>query len=365
MKDKIKEILNDERKKTIVILIIVIIILSTAILLAIFLTKGEEDIKEEYSTRPTTTKNILKGYKEYQINTNKNISYNIKSKYKFIYAEKEDNTIIITRSEDNYIYELHLNNGTIEFQEEKYNTKLNAYEYTSKSYTYKVDEKITDFIVVKDCEGANYKIAAKDAKNKVYVFESIEDEFDINYIIDNFKKIKTISDVSKIGYYTGNNDVDECYNRELIYLDTKGNIRYLSDKNSIFFNDSYYRYVGSLEFNNYIYVYKDGLMKLSDNNKYLSDKDDNIKYRGSFYEIKNNNENIYIIGTNGYLYVINDINNKSGNLLTRVNDNKIKRIGTKTITDANDFATDMIKIKIEFENNEIIEYTEIYEFELL
>ena len=115
------------------------------------------------------------------------------------------------------------------------------------------------------------------------------------------------------------------------------------------------------------YVLKDGLMKydIGNTNTNLGDGKYHLMYRGSFYTINNNQENLYIIDDNGYLYKIEDFKEDSPVIIKRVTNNTIKRLGIRSITDENHFATDRSNILIEFSDDEILEITEIYEFELL
>ena len=158
-----------------------------------------------------------------------------------------------------------------------------------------------------------------------------------------------------------------CVNYELVYLDTSNNVRYLSGKNQLFFDSAYYRYIGSKDYDNFVYVLKNGLMKydIGNNSSYLYDGNYHIKYMGSFYSLNNNQEDLYIIGTDGYLYIIKNLSESSEVLLTRVNNQLIKRIGTRVITTTNDFATDKSRLIVEFVNGETLEIDEIYDYELL
>lgn len=371
IKDKIKAILQDEKKRAIIILVIVIILLASIITITLLVNKQMHENNKPITTRITTTKkvNIFKGYNTKEITPVNNISYDVEKNYEFIYAKGEDKKTIYTNKDNlELFYELTLTNGTILFTEQRHNNELDAYEYTGKTYTYKTENNITDFIVATTCEQDVYSIVAIDEKKNIWLFNSLEDEFDINDILAGFTKVKTISTAKKVGYYNeSNNPNNMCINYELIYLDNSNHVRYLTGKNQLFFDSAYYRYIGSKDYDNFVYVLKSGLMKydIGNNSSYLYDGNYHIKYRGSFYSVKNNQEDLYIIGTDGYLYVIKNLNESSDVLLTRVNDQLIKKIGTRVITTTNDFATDKSKLIIEFVNEETLEIDEIYAYELL
>lgn len=370
-KDKIKKIFQDEKKRAIIILVVVLIILITLILITLFATKKTNENSKTTTTRTTTTKkvNVFKGYDTQEINLDETISYDVTKNYEFIYASGSDNKTIYTLKDDlELLYELSLDSGAIIFKEQRYNQELSAYEYTSKTYTYKADYNITDYIVATTCEQDTYSIVALDEKKNIYVFNSLPDEFNIQDILSNFTKVKTISTAKKIGYYNENNNPNNmCSNYELIYLDNSNNVRYLADKNQLFFDDAYYRYIGSRDYDNFVYVLKSGLMKydIGNNSSYLYDGNYHIKYKGSFYTSNNNQEDLYIIGDDGYLYIIKNLTEESSVLLERVHNEIVKKIGTRVITNDQDFATDKSKLIIEFNDGKIIEIAEIYSYELL
>lgn len=361
-----KELLKDERKRPLLILMIVIIILSLTIGIILLITKKEEKKEEVITT--TTTKKVdeFKGYKKYTIDYNKDITYNYKDNYEFIYANKDDKSIIYTiKKQLELYYELSLVNGKIEFKEQRHNKELNAYEYTGKKYYSTNSVSITDYIVASTCESDSYSIIAIDTNKSVYIFKTPEEEYDINYIINNFNKVSTITKAKKVGYYNYSNEAGiECNDYELVYLDQEDKVRTLEDKNPIFFDSAYYKYLGLKDNANFVYVLKDGKMLLDNNNKNINDGNYPIYYRGSFYKIVNNEQVLYIISKEGYLFKV-DSNNKSTNI-PRVNNNKIKQIGTRTISDSNGFATSNSNIIIEFENDEEkLKLEEITDFELL
>ncbi len=371
MKDKLKNILADEKKRLTLILFIVtfIIITSVILIVVIFYTK-EEKVENSSTTTQTTLKkkDIFKGYQKYEFNPDYQAKYDYQSRYEFIYAEKEDKEIIYTHKDNVELnYELTLKDGAIIFSEQRYNNELQAYEYTGKTSSYKAENKITDYLVVPTCEQDTFSIIAQDASGNGYKYTSSEND-GISEIISNFKKIKTISKIKKIGYYTGNNNPNTtCNDYELIYLDSSNHIRYFDGKSSLFYDDAYYRYIGNKDYDNHVYVLKDGLMKydIGNTNTNLGDGKYHLMYRGSFYTINNNQENLYIIDDNGYLYKIEDFKEDSPVIIKRVTNNTIKRLGIRSITDENHFATDRSNILIEFSDDEILEITEIYEFELL
>lgn len=375
MREKLKNIFADERKRTLTILVIVTLIISIALITLILCLNNNKQNENKTTTSTktqTTSRDVFRGYdtKEYDFSTNPSVkvTYDLASKHDLVYASGEDKKTIYTNYKDNELYyEVSLSDGIIKFAEERYNSKLKAYEFTGKNYSFESDAKITDYLVVTTCSDDSYSIIARDTKANVYVFRTPEEEFDINYIIKNLKKVKLISSAKKIGYYNYNNYPHrECNEYDLIYLDTLNNVRYIVGKNALFFDDVYYRYIGSGKNGNYIYVLKDGLMRFDDGNtKQLNDGEQNITYMGSFYTEDETSENIYIISNNGYVYKITDFNIGSSPILTKANKTRIRKIGTRVETDANNYAKDTKSIKIEFEDNQIIELTSINEFELL
>lgn len=99
--------------------------------------------------------------------------------------------------------------------------------------------------------------------------------------------------------------------------------------------------------------------------KNLNDGNYNINYMGSFYTLNNDIEDLYIICTKGYVYKIANFNFDSSVILKKVNNTRIKKIGTRVVKDSNDYATDKHTVKIEFEDNEVLELASVNEFELL
>lgn len=201
IKDKIKKLFSDDKKRPIIILIIVIIILASIILACLLVNQKVKKSNEPTTTRITTTKkvNIFKGYDTKEINLDNSVSYDVTKNYEFIYAQGSDDKTIYTFKDDlELLYELSLEQGAIIFKEQRYNNELNAYEYTSKTYTYKGDYSITDYIVATTCEQDSYSIVAIDEKKNIYIFNSLADEFNIKDILANFTKTKTISPAKKL-----------------------------------------------------------------------------------------------------------------------------------------------------------------------
>lgn len=375
MRKKLKEILSDERKKTFLVLLVVTLLLFIAFLVLIIVLNNKKPKNENKVPDITNTskiKDIFKGYEttEYNFSENpsKKVNYDYKSRHEFIYANGEDRKTIYTNYKNKELYyELTLIDGLIVFSEQKYNNNLNAYEFTVKNYRFQGQNKITDYLVVSTCEDDTYSIIAKDAKNNLYVFNTPEQEFDINYIINNIKKTKVISNVKKVGYYTYNNYPHrECNEYDLVYLDSYDNVRYVAGKNALFFDDVYYRYIGYGLNGNYVYVLKDGLMQFeTDNTKKLNDGEHNIIYMGSFYTLNDDYETLYIIGTNGYMYKLDNFSLNSKGTLEKINKTRIKKIGFRTEKDASNYAKDTSTVMIEFEDNQVIEINSTHEFELL
>lgn len=376
MKEKLANILRDEKKKTLLILIVVTLIISIILVTLILVMDKNKKMSANKTTLTTTTstklRDIFRGFEttEYSFSeeTSKTVTYDLKSKHEFIYANGEDKKTIYTNFANKELYyEVSLNDGKMFFKEQRYNSNLKAYEFTGKNYSFDADSKITDYLVVQTCAEDTYSIIAKDAKSNVYVFDTPDTDFDIDYVIKNLKQIKVISKVKKIGYYNYNNYPHrECNEYDLVYLDNTDNVRYIVGKNALFFDDVYYRYIGSGKNANYIYVLKDGLMQFDNGNtKKLNDGNYNITYMGSFYTLDNEIENLYIIATNGYIYKIENFKEDSSTVLEKVNKTRIEKIGTRVETDDKNYAKDTVTVKILFEDNEVIELTNVYEYELL
>jgi len=353
MKQKIKEIIEDEEKRSFLVLMIVVFIVTYSVVTIYLLHINKERINEITTTTITTTTtnkyNRLKGFITYELEEN-DISYDLYKYNEFVYANGEDKEIIyLTKDDIDYYYEVSLNDGSLLFTELKYLTDKSSYEYTNNKYIYKTDNNITDYIIINGCNRDEYSILIKDSKNYIYSLSTTNDEYSIDELINSIKKVKTITNVSKIGYYSGSNNPNTiCSYYELIYLDTNNNIRLLSNKNSLFMSTAYYRYVGSTSVDNHIYVLKDGLMKydIGNNSSYLYNGDYHIYYKGSFYTLNGEIEDIYIISKDNYLYKIENISESSEVLLKYVNESKIKRVGTRTVTNENDYATDKNKVII-------------------
>ena len=374
MKEKWRHIIEDEKKKTLLILILVTIILSVFLVTIILIVTNKKENKVSTTTKTTLStkvKDIFKGFNSTEYNYDINspsITYDLKSKHEFIYANGEDKKTIYTNYKGKELYyELNLDNGKILFKEARYNNNLSAYEFTGLNYSFEATTNITDYLVVATCEKDQYSIIAKDSKANIYVFNSPNEEFGIDYIINNIKSIKVISKVSKVGYYNYNNYPHrECNEYDLVYLDTLGNVRYIVGKNALFFEDAYYRFIGDTSKENFIYDLKNGLMQYdTGETKNLNDGNYNINYMGSFYTLNNDIEDLYIICTKGYVYKIANFNFDSSVILKKVNNTRIKKIGTRVVKDSNDYATDKHTVKIEFEDNEVLELASVNEFELL
>lgn len=372
MKEKFNNIIESDEKRAFIILIIVTVIIVSSVL-TIYLLTTKSDKKDDITTTTkvstTDRKDIFKGYKTYEIDYEKDISYDLEKRHEFIFATDNDETIIYTRKDDlELFYELSLVGGSISFQEQRYNNELKAYEFTGKKYSYKKDKDIVAFKVVKTCSNEKYAIIAMDTAGNVYSYETPEEEYNIVDILNNFKLHKTISKAKRVGYYNLSNVPNiDCEGYILVYEDISNNIRTLEKKNPLFFDTAYYRYLGKNYSDQYIYVFKDGKMKydIGNNEKFINDGNYHIYYRGYFYEETSVSNNIYIISKDGYLYKIENMNEESSQILTKMNDSRIKKVGTKVIKTTNDFATDKLRLIIEFDTEDILEIEEISDFELI
>lgn len=306
---------------------------------------------------PATTTNIFKGYMTTELKDNEDLIYDYQKKYKLVYGDSNKKRITVYHEDLLFNYDITVVKGVLTFTEQRYDTSLEAYEVTGRKFEFKSEKPIKSFLVGNTCDSLTYSIVALDSESNIYKYTNTPDDENKNIkeILNSFEKVKTISKAQKIGYYNGSNEpFITCNSYELIYLDNSNNVRYLDGKNTLFFNDAYYRFIG-LDFQDQlVYVLKDGKMKFGIGNtkNYLNDGDYFIMYRGSFYQYSesDNKEDLYIIGTDNYLYVIKNMNEESKPLLTKVNDTKIKRIGVQKKTNANDFVIEEAKVIIEFES---------------
>lgn len=365
--------LNEEtlRKTYIFGGIILVILVSIALICFIVSDKDKKQDTTITKQTTTTTTNIFKGYITTELKDNEELIYDYQKNYKLVYGDTKKKRIAVYHDDLLFNYDITIINGVLTFTEQRYDTSLEAYEVTGKKYEFKIENPITSFLVGNTCDSLTYSIVALDSKFNIYKYTNTPDDENKNIkeILDSFKKVKTISKAKQIGYYNGSNEpFVTCNSYELIYLDNSNNVRYLDGKNSLFFNDAYYRFIG-LDFQDQlVFVLKDGKMKFGIGNtkNYLNDGDYNIMYRGSFYQYseENNQEDLYIIGTDNYLYVIKNMNEESKPILTKVNDTKIKKIGVQKKTNSNDFVIEEAKVVIEFESG-TFKLDDIQGYELL
>lgn len=361
-------------KKKIIEFICVIILVIIIILLVIFnFINGDSKKTNEENTKPITSALIDKTFKGYQVdelNYDKEITYDYKSRYEFKYGDASNKEIFIQTKQDTlYCYTVYLDNGTLLFKESLYSPSLDGYESTNKVYEFTDNNNITSFAIGYENDMLTYTILALDKDSNVYMYKTSGND-SITTLISNLKKKKTISKAKKIGFYLmNNNPFFDSLETEAIYLDNSGNIRYLDSKNSLFFDSAYYRYIGEDNYDQVVYVLKDGLMKYSTGttNRYLNTGDKNIKYRGSFYKVNEETmqENIYIISTDGYLYTIKNINSKSKAVLTSSSASRIKKIGYQYIRTDNEYDINTRNLLIQFEDLTTSEFKNISGYELL
>lgn len=360
-------------KKKIVEFICVIVLVIIIILLVIFNFINDDSKTKKEEQKPSTSALIDKTFKGYQVdelNYDKEISYDYKSRYEFKYGDASNKEIFIQTKQDTlYCYTIYLDNGTLLFKESLYSPNLDGYESTNKTYEFTDNNSITSFAIGYENDMLTYTILALDKDSNVYMYKSNGTD-SITALISKIKKKKTISKANKIGFYLmNNNPFFDSLGNEAIYVDNSGNIRYLDSKNSLFFDSAYYRYIGEDNYDQVVYVLKDGLMKYSTGttNRYLNTGDKNIKYRGSFYKVNEETmqESIYIISTDGYLYTIKNINTKSKAVLEKTNSSRIKKIGYQYIRNDNEYDTNTRHLLIQFEDSTTSEFKSISGYELL
>lgn len=362
-----------EKKKIIeFITIIIFVILIISLIVFNYLLEEDNSSKNE-NTKPQTSALIdktFRGYQSIEIDYASDISYDYKSRYEFSYGDDSNKEIFIQTKQDKlYCYTVTLDKGVLLFKESLYNPTLKGYESTNKVYEFTENSNITSFAIGYENDSLSYTILALDKDSNVYMYKANGND-SISTLISKIKKTKTISKASKIGFYLMNNN--PFYGEsgsEAIYVDKNNNIRYLDNKNSLFFETAYYRYVGSSNYEQVVYVLKDGLMKYSSGNisRNLNTGKNNIKYRGSFYKIDEERmtENIYIISTDGYLYTIKDVSNKSKVILEKTNSEKIKKIGYQYIRGSDGYATTERNILIQFADSTTMKIDSVSDYELL
>lgn len=358
--------------KRIIVIISSCAVLVVALLLLVFINiKPKEDEKVEPDVSTTTAPQpdkTFRGYKTKDLNDDDNISLDIEKYYEFVFSSTDSNDINNEYKGKVYNYTISLEDGELIFRESIEKDSLNGYQETGMTYQFRADSKISSFIVARSNEPYKYAIIVLDEKNNIYVYENDEKEKMITKIISNIKKIKTISSVKRVGYYNYSNIPSmKNYGYEIIYEDKNNNIRYITDKNPLFYDDSYYRYLGIDSGSEHVYVLKDGKMRFSSKEQTLNDGNNHIFYRGSFYtyDDKESVEDLYIIGKDCHLYVISDLSPASLPILNKVSVEKIKRIGTQVMRDDNNFATSYQRILVEFEDGELFKLDKILDFELL
>lgn len=364
LKEKIKRFFDDDKKRSIFILVVVVILLIGALIAAYYYTVY--NVKEEKKPQTTTvsmrtTNSLFRGYKVSEMNDN---SYNLdlESKHEIVYSTNKKTPISTCVDDLELIYEVSLKDGTIEFNELRNDEILGGQVYTNNKYYLKLDKKITNFVVGYNCTSFEYNILVLDESNNIYQYENThESNMSMKDIVNSFKKVKTISTPKKIGYYNYNNEAFlECAQSKMVYLDKSDNIRLLDNKNTLFFETVYYRYLGNEENGDVVYVFKDKLMKFSNIDEYINNGTSNVLYKGSFHDDKN----LFIISSDNYLYKVSLTEEFSNPVITPIENSKIKRIGSRIVGE-NDFVTNKNSIIIEFENGNNVKFDVTYEYELL
>lgn len=361
-----------EIKKNIIIIVssVIVLIIAISILIIVNVFSKKEDVVEQDSK--TTTASLIdktfRGYTTSDLSDDDNITISLDKYYEFIYTSTSQCDINNEYKGNVYNYTINLEDGELIFRESIKNDELKGYEETGKTFQFRPDKKVSSFTVSKSNEVNKYAIIVLDEENNLYVYDSNETEKSITRIISNIKKVKTISKVLKAGYYNYSNFPGMKNNGyEIVYEDENNNIRYITNKNPLFYEDTYYRYLGDDQGGEFIWVFKDGTMRFTENETVLNDGNNHILYRGSFYTYDELelSEDIYIIGKDRYLYHIKDINQGSLPLLNKVSVSKIEKIGTQVMRDENNFATSYKKVLIEFEDGELFKLDNILGYELL
>lgn len=362
-----------ENRRNIIIIIssFIVLVIAISFLVIINFFVDKEPVKKETSTTTTTAVLVdktFRGYKTTTLSDTDTYSIDIEKYYDFVFTSTASGDINNEYKGKVYNYTINLEDGELIFRESIENENLNGYQETGITYQFRTDNKISSFIVCKSNEPNKYAIIVMDEKNNLYVYDNDEKEKSITKIISSIKKIKTISSVKRAGYYNYSNIPglkDNGY--EIIYEDANNNIRYISNKNPLFYDDAYYRYVGANQGSEFVWVLKDGTMHFTENTTVLNNGNNHIVYRGSFYTYDDMkaSEDVYIIGSDRYLYCIKDLDASSLPLLNKVNVNKIKQIGTQVMRDDNNFATSYQRVLIEFENGELFKLDKTLGYELL
>lgn len=368
LKTRIVNFFNDDKKRSIFILIVVITLLLTIIGISLLLTNNKKVPNQTSTTKKITTltkntnDNYFRGYKEVELKSDDSYDLDLASRHEIIYANNKVDQIVTCIDDLDLIYEVRLVDGALEFKELRHDEGVNGEVYTGEIYKYKANKKITNFVIGHNCSDIEYNILVSDEDNNLYAYENtIESQKSIKEIISSIKKVKTISTPKKIGYYNYNNDpFMSCPLTKMVYVDKSNNIRTLDEKNTLFFNTVFYRYIGNDGVGEVIYVLKDKTMKLSNKQETLNNDGKNINYRGSFYT----EDAYYIIDDQNYIYKINSIDEDSSTNIKPFTNFKIKRIGSRIIGE-NNFATEKNSVVIEFENNEIMKFDVAYEYEIL
>lgn len=366
--ERIKYYVN-VNKNLIITFLIVVCLLVGMIFIILDMREEKKKLPDIKHTQETIEKDVFKGFKKINLNLDKTVKYDLESTHKFVYSNNSGDIVALNNNQL-YTYEIKLVEGILELAEQEMTKKDDNYyslEYTGNKYEIKLANEIVDYLVARTCDEAGYALYIRDKMGNVYLYVSDGELLDITDVIKSVSKVRTISKASKIGYYNLNNTpYITCNGYELIYVDKDDNIRYVED-NKLFFASAYYKFIGADYSDQLVYVLKDGRMKYSvgNINKYLKDNDEDIFYRGSFYTKTDETEDLYIISSKGYLYKITDMDFESRYNIERVSDERISLIGTQIMVDKNEFGTDYLKVKIQFDNKEIFDLSNVLGFEVL
>ena len=368
MAKKFIEFIKDRRTLFIMIIVIVVSLITGVSLLLL----QDDTPPKSIPVTTTTQKNaeLFKGYRRYDL-TDDDPLYDVEKMYEFTYADSSKKSFSLSNSSGEFVYEVSRESGTLTFSEQQYkdDADLLSLEYTGNVYTSDISHDITDFLIAQECDTPNFSLYMIDKNNRVYGYEYYGDTLEITEFIAEIRRYNTISSVKEIGYYTLNNTPSvTCSGGVPIYVDSSNNVRYLSGKNELFFADAYFKFIGADYRDQLVYVLNDGTMQFAVGNtdSKLYDGNNHIKYRGSFYSLNDDeSENLYILGTDNYLYEIVNLSEESGVLLNKVRDKKVTSIGSQIITSSDDFATDQYRVIVLFEDDESINFSQVYNFEVL
>lgn len=363
MKRKKRSFYLDSEQKWL-IAIIIIISLSVAIGVVCYKNTQETPNVTHGVTNKRNNDKLFVGYKIYNMADLKDVKYDAEKRYKFTYADTKKKSIKLKYYNDTYVADLSIQNNNLIIEEQV--MRQNELHFTGNRYTFRATSGIKSFIVGSTCDDLVYSVLILDNAGNVYQYNATNNNALVSNITYNIKKVNTISGAKNIGIYTFNNNPPvKCAGYEAIYVDQNDNVRYLGTDN-LFYHNNPYRYIGSASKKQYVNVWSGGTMKFAvGNENELRNNTSLIKYRGSFYKLNKDSEDLYIIGTDSYLYAIKNLSEKSDYVLKPVKEVKIKRLGYQKQKDENDVAIDQMMLIFEFTDETILKIEDVNAFEVL